>query len=49
MKPHTDPKPGLCLFAWRCLKYRPNAAACNREGGGVFCGEWRRFNGARSH
>ncbi|MCX6655536.1 MAG: hypothetical protein NTY03_10520 [Candidatus Bathyarchaeota archaeon] len=40
-----SPKPRLCLFAWRCLKYRANAAACNREGGGSFCGEWRKFNG----
>ena len=38
-------KPHICIFAWRCLRYKPQAAACNREGGGLFCGDWRRFNG----
>ncbi|MBE0633904.1 hypothetical protein IH574_04985 [Candidatus Bathyarchaeota archaeon] len=40
-------KGGVCLFAWRCLRYTSYAAACNLEGGGSFCGEWRKFNGHR--
>ncbi|MBD3171952.1 hypothetical protein GF326_05720 [Candidatus Bathyarchaeota archaeon] len=39
---------GVCSFAWRCLKYKPHAAACNREGGGSFCGLWRKYNGQRT-
>jgi hypothetical protein len=42
MKSH---KQGVCLYAWRCLRYKEYVAACNLEGGGPFCGDWRRFNG----
>ncbi|MCW4012213.1 MAG: hypothetical protein NWF07_04385 [Candidatus Bathyarchaeota archaeon] len=38
-------KQGTCIHAWRCLRYRKDAASCNREAGGPFCGDWRRFNG----
>jgi len=37
-------KTGVCIFAWRCLRYKSYAAACNIEGGGKFCGEWRKYN-----
>jgi len=41
----TSHRKGVCIHAWRCLRYKENAAACNLEGGGPFCGDWRRFNG----
>lgn len=42
-----NPRKGVCTFAWRCLRYNKISAACNREGGGPFCAEWRRFNTPR--
>ncbi|MBD3207153.1 hypothetical protein GF319_12530 [Candidatus Bathyarchaeota archaeon] len=38
-------KKGVCIYAWRCLGYKNHAAVCNLEGGGSFCGYWRRYKG----
>lgn len=31
-----------CRYAGTCSLYQPGGATCSRDGGGAYCGEWRR-------
>lgn len=36
-------KSNRCKYASICDKYREDSYVCNREGGGVYCGQYRLF------
>jgi len=44
---HRQSDFGLCFYSDRCRYYDLDGVVCNEEGGGPYCGEYRRLSAER--